>query len=61
MNQDEQDKRRHKEWKRNPMINLSDSINRSMIGDPGALVKNGCFTNLIVLIIIVIGLVFLLK
>lgn len=50
------EKLREKEWKRNPSINLADSVNRSIIGDPIALVKNGCLTNIITLVIIVIGL-----
>ena len=61
MNKDEQDKRQMKEWKRNPMINLADSINRSMVGDPGAFAKNGCLTNILVLFILIIGLFLLSK
>ncbi len=61
MNQEKLDKERIKEWKRNPMINLSDSVNRSMMGDPGAFLKNGCLTNLIGLIIIAIIFIFVSK
>ncbi len=59
MNKDELDKRQQKEWKRNPMINLADSINRSMVGDLRAFVKNGCLTNILVLVIIIIIGIFL--
>lgn len=61
MEKDEFEKLREKEWKRNPMINLADSINRSMVGDPSALAKGGCLTNIITIVIIVIGLFILSK
>lgn len=53
MNKDELDKRQKEEWKRNPIINLADSINRSMVGDLGAFAKNGCLTNILGLVIII--------
>ncbi|MBS4176982.1 hypothetical protein [Lederbergia citrea] len=41
---------------KNPLIDFADSVNRSMVGDPGALVNGGCFTKIITLAIIVIGI-----
>lgn len=48
----EQDKRQIEEYKKHPMINFADSINRSMIGDLGALSKGGCLTKVIITVII---------
>ncbi|MFJ7978673.1 DUF6366 family protein (plasmid) [Peribacillus sp. JNUCC 23] len=59
MNQDDQDKKQIEEHKKNPMGNFSDSINRSMIGDLGALTKGGCLTRVITLVIIIGGLLIL--
>lgn len=59
MGRDDLEKSRKKEWERNPMINLADSINRSMVGDPSALGNGGCLTKIIALVIIVIGLLIL--
>lgn len=42
---------------KNKMIHLSDSINKSMVGDPNALKESGCLTKIIFLIIIIAGLV----
>lgn len=61
MSKEKYDKNRIKEWKRNPMINLSDSINRSMVGDPSALGGKGCLQNILVIVIIIIGLFLLSK
>jgi hypothetical protein len=55
MNQDDQEKKQIKEYEKNPMSNLSDSVNRSMIGDLRALTKGGCLTKMITLIIIIVG------
>ncbi|HBC94772.1 MAG TPA: hypothetical protein DCZ10_18210 [Pelotomaculum sp.] len=46
--QDKQGKRQIEEYKKRPMINFADSINRSMIGDLGALSKGGCLTKVII-------------
>lgn len=58
---DEREKLQEKEWKRNPMSNFADSVNRSMVGDPSALVRGGCITKIITLVIIVIGLIILTR
>lgn len=56
---DNEDKRRTDEYKKNPMINFSDSINRSMIGDLNNLVK-GNFIIRVVIIVIISAILFLL-
>lgn len=56
---EKQDKRKIEENKKNPTINLADSINRSMIGDPGELTRGGCLTRVITTVII-IGIIALL-
>lgn len=57
MNRDGSDKKH----KKNPMIELSDSINRSMIGDFEALAKGGCLSKIITLVIIIVGILMLSK
>lgn len=57
---DEQDKRKIEEYKKNPMSNFSDSINRSMIGDIGQLTKGGCLSRIITTVII-IGILLLIS
>ncbi len=59
MDKDDLEKSRIKEWKKNPMINFADSVNRSMVGDPSALSKGGCLTRVLMPILIVIGLLIL--
>lgn len=54
MNRDDRDKKQSEEYKKHPMNNLSDSINRSMVGDLKSLTKGGCLTNVITLVIIII-------
>jgi hypothetical protein len=56
---DEQEKMRKKELENNPMGNFSDAINRSMIGDPLALVKGGCLTKIFTVLIIFLGFIIL--
>jgi hypothetical protein len=56
---DKQDKRKTEEYKKHPMTNFADSINRSMIGDLGELTKGGCLTKIITSVTI-IGILFLL-
>ena len=56
---DKQDKRKIEEYKKNPMINFADSINRSMIGDLGELTRGSCLTKIIT-IVIIIGILFFL-
>ncbi|MBS4194155.1 hypothetical protein [Lederbergia citri] len=50
MQKDKKEKR-----EKNPMIDFADAVNRSMVGDPSSLVKGGCLTKIITLVIIVIG------
>ena len=50
---EKQDKRKIEEYKKNPTINLADSINRSMIGDPGELTRGGCLARVITTVIII--------
>ncbi|MDD4802928.1 MAG: hypothetical protein PHF24_08300 [Syntrophomonas sp.] len=52
-------KRKIKEYKKHPLINLADSINRSMIGEPGELTRGSCLTR-IAATAIVIGMLFFL-
>lgn len=52
----DEEKIRESEWKRNPLSNIADSVNRSMVGDPSALASGGCLTKIITLVIVIIGL-----
>lgn len=64
MSFEKQDKLRNKELQRNPMGKYSDAVNRSLLGDPATLLKGGCLTKIITLLIIVLGsitLMYLLK
>lgn len=54
-----QDKRKIEEYKKTPMINFTDSINRSIIGDPEKLTSGGCLTRIVTTIIIGILFVYL--
>jgi len=56
---DKEDKRKIEEYKKHPMINFADSINRSMIGEPGELTRGGCLTRIITTVIL-IGILFFL-
>jgi len=57
--EDKQRKRKIEKYKKHPMINFADSINRSMIGDLEELTKGGCLTRIIASMII-IGILFFL-
>lgn len=46
---DKEEKRRNKEYKKHPMINLADSINHTMIGDIRLLARSGCFTTVVII------------
>ena len=59
MPRDKEDNSQKNEHRKNPMITLADSVNHSMIGDPGALAKGGCLSRIIILAIIIIGLLIL--
>lgn len=53
MDEYKKDKLNKKEWERNPMSNFGDSVNRSMVGDPGALLNGGCLTKIITISLII--------
>lgn len=59
-NRDREDKRRLEEYKKNPMINLADSINRSMTGDLKEFGK-GSFLITIIIVLIIVALYFLFR
>lgn len=50
--QDKHEQRKVEEYKKHPLINLADSINRSAIGDLGQLTKGNFLTKMITLVII---------
>ncbi|MCH1627880.1 DUF6366 family protein [Ferdinandcohnia quinoae] len=52
---------RGNERKRIPTSNLSDSVNRSMYGEPSAIARGGCLAKIITLLIVVLGVIFLSK
>ncbi|AFS78367.1 hypothetical protein Curi_c13570 [Gottschalkia acidurici 9a] len=57
---DKQGKHMIGKCKKNSMINLSESINRSTIGDLGELTRLGWISNIII-IVIIIGILFFLS
>ncbi|MGG0717760.1 DUF6366 family protein [Robertmurraya massiliosenegalensis] len=59
MKRDDQEKKQIEEYKKNPMINFSNAVNRSMVGDLGALTKGGCLSKVITLVIIIGGIIML--
>ncbi|WP_228101487.1 hypothetical protein [Paenibacillus donghaensis] len=59
-NRDEQEKKQMEEYKKKPLINMADSMNRSVIGDMGGLTKGGCLVRVLTMVIIVGLLIFLL-
>lgn len=56
---DKEDKRKIEEYKKHPMINFADSINRSMMGEPGELTRGGCLVRIATAAIIIGTLFFL--
>lgn len=50
---DKEDKRKIEEYKKNPMANLADSVNRSKIGDLRELTKEYWLTKIIITVIII--------
>lgn len=58
---DKQSKRKIEEYRKHPMSNFADSINRSMIGDLGELTKGSCLTKIITAAIIIGVLFFLFR
>ncbi|GEM_PF-704982 len=57
--QDKEDRCKIEDYKKNPMINVADSLNRSTYGDLSQLTKGGCLTRIITTVII-IGITFFL-
>lgn len=57
---DKEDKRKIDEYKKNPMANLSDSINQSVIGDITQLTK-GSLLKRIIAIAIIIGILLIIR
>ncbi|AKG34346.1 hypothetical protein [Paenibacillus durus] len=55
-NREEQEKKQIEEYKKNPFINFADSINRSVIGDLGALTRGGCLVRIVTTLVIIGGL-----
>lgn len=58
---DKEDKRKTDQYKKNQMINFSDSINHSIIGDLNNLIKGNLITRIIITVIIIAILFILIK
>ncbi|WP_096435872.1 DUF6366 family protein [Alteribacter populi] len=58
---DQNDRFRKKEYKKSPGTNFSDSVNRSLVGEPGELFRGGCAVRVFTLVVIVIGFLLLSK
>lgn len=54
---DKEENRKKEEYKKNPIINFADSMNRSKIGGLSELSKSGLFTKFII-VVIIIGILF---
>jgi len=54
MNERERDESGNIRPKRNPMIDFSDAVNRSLVGDPGALAKGSCLTKILNLVLLIV-------
>ncbi|GAA0466515.1 DUF6366 family protein [Alkalibacillus silvisoli] len=54
MEEKNRDKIHIKEQKNNPMGNFADGVNRSMVGEPGALAQGGCLTIIITIVVVII-------
>ncbi len=61
MSLDDQEKMRRKELENNPIGNFSDAVNRSITGDPLALMRGGCLTKIFTVVIIILGFIILSK
>ena len=57
--QDREDKRKIEEYKKNPISNVADSMNRKMVGDLSQLTKGSCLTRIITSVIIIVIVYFL--
>ena len=56
---DKEEKLKIKEYKKNPMANFADSVNRSQIGDLSQL-RKGSFLTRIIITVVVIGILSLI-
>jgi hypothetical protein len=45
----------------NPVSTFSDAVNRSMVGDLGAITRGGCLTKTVTVVIVIVGLLILSK
>lgn len=54
MNEEDRNENGKDRPKRNPMIDFSDAVNRSMVGDLGALAKGSCLTKILNLALIIV-------
>ncbi|MCM3042556.1 hypothetical protein M3201_23150 [Paenibacillus motobuensis] len=54
---DKQEKQQIEEYKKNPTINMADSMNRSVSGDLGAMTKGSFLTRIISTLVIIGGLI----
>jgi hypothetical protein len=50
---DKEEKRKMEEYKKNPMANFADSVNRSQIGDLSGLTKGSLLTRVITSVIVI--------
>lgn len=57
---DKQEKQQLEEYKKNPTINMADSMNRSVSGDLGALTRGSILTRIITTLVIIGGLIVIL-
>jgi hypothetical protein len=57
---DKEDKRKMEEYKKSPMANFADSVNRSQFGDLSQLTKGNLLTRVItsIAVIVIISLIF---
>ncbi|GAA0387635.1 DUF6366 family protein [Paenibacillus motobuensis] len=54
---DKQEKQQIEEYKKNPTINMADSMNRSVSGDLGTLTRGSILTRIITTLVIIGGLI----
>ncbi|HEY5587372.1 MAG TPA: DUF6366 family protein [Candidatus Paceibacterota bacterium] len=58
---DREDKRKIEEYKKNPMANVADSMNRKTVGDLSQLTKGGCLTRIITSVIFIVIVYFIAR
>ncbi|UCZ55114.1 DUF6366 family protein [Bacillus shivajii] len=59
MSDDKQDKFNREEIKRNPMGKFADGVNQSQMGNIGELARGGCLNNILTIVLLILGLLFL--